>query len=61
MLLGPNTFPLERFLAVFGALMAEHGDGDTDFKDLQPGELEVEVYRSGVLMTVSLLRLYLET
>ena len=32
--------------------MAEHGDGDLDVKELQPGELEVEVYRSGVLMTV---------
>ncbi|KAG8860321.1 hypothetical protein FRB96_003970 [Tulasnella sp. 330] len=59
-LLGPNNFTLERFLALYGALIVEHGDGaDTDshsFFDSEsrrPGEVEVEVHRAGILMMVS--------
>ncbi|KAG8942459.1 hypothetical protein FRC04_003627 [Tulasnella sp. 424] len=48
-LLGPNSFTLERLLAIYGALLVEHGDGQTDPTDLQPGEAEVEVHRATVL------------
>ncbi|KAG9002188.1 hypothetical protein FRB94_013193 [Tulasnella sp. JGI-2019a] len=59
-LLGPNNFTLERFLAIYGALVVEHGDGvDADSHSFfdsntrKPGEVEVEVHRAGILMMVS--------
>ncbi|KAG8898302.1 hypothetical protein FRB99_007541, partial [Tulasnella sp. 403] len=49
-LLGPNSFALERFIAIYGSLVTEHGDENLDMEDLRPGELEVEVHRAGILM-----------
>ncbi|KAG8979728.1 hypothetical protein FRB90_007996 [Tulasnella sp. 427] len=52
-LLGPNSFTLERLLAIYGALLVEHGDGHTDPAQLRPGEVEVEVHRTTILATLT--------
>ncbi|KAG8999673.1 hypothetical protein FRB90_012025 [Tulasnella sp. 427] len=52
-LLGPNSFTLERLLAIYGALLVEHGDGHTDPAQLRPGEVEVEVHRTMILATLT--------
>ncbi|KAG8930174.1 hypothetical protein FRC00_001247 [Tulasnella sp. 408] len=59
-LLGPNSFTLERLLAIYGALVAEHGDGHTDPMKLEAGQVEVEVHRATVLtMLTELIQLRL--
>ncbi|KAG9044180.1 hypothetical protein FS837_008687 [Tulasnella sp. UAMH 9824] len=42
-LLGPNSFTLERLLAIYGALVVEHGDSHTDPMELEAGQVEVEL------------------
>ncbi|KIO21027.1 hypothetical protein M407DRAFT_219477 [Tulasnella calospora MUT 4182] len=59
-LLGPNSFTLERLLAIYGALVVEHGDGHTAPINLQPGQVEIEVHRTTVLtMLTELIQLRL--